>query len=107
MANSIIVSVPHNLGLEAAKKRVAERIEKMRRDYMDKVAQSEVNWSCDRADLRISAFGQTATAQVHVLADSLRIEVQLPFLLAVLSNKIHDVLTNNAKDALKLGPPKV
>jgi len=106
MSKPIVVTLPHSLGVEAARKRVAERITQMQREYMDKVAHSEVSWAGDRANLKVSALGQTATAQIDVLADALRIEVQLPWILAALSNKVQDVLTSNAKDSLKLGPPK-
>jgi hypothetical protein len=108
MSKSIVVTMPHDLGAEVAKKRVAERIELLRHDYIDKLAYSEVNWTGNRANLRVVAFGQTATAQLDVQSDSLRIEVQLPWILAALSNKIQDVLTNNAKDSLRIGhtPPK-
>ena len=37
MAQSIVVTVPHNLGAEAAKKRIAERIELLRAAYVDKL----------------------------------------------------------------------
>jgi hypothetical protein len=107
MSNAIVVTVPHNLGVETARKRVEERIEQMRREYMDKIARSEVSWSGNTANLQVSALGQTASAKIDVLANSLRIEVQLPWLLAALSGKVKDVLTNNAKDSLRIGPPKV
>lgn len=108
MSKSIVVTLPHDLGAEAAQKRVAERIELLRREYIDKLAYSEVNWTGARADLRVVAFGQTTIAQLDVQSDSLRIEVQLPWLLAALSNKIQGVLTSNAKDSLRIGrtPPK-
>ncbi len=106
MSKAIVVTVPHNLGAEAAKKRIAESIERLRRDYVDKIAHSEVAWTGDRADLRVSTFGQTTTAQIDVSNDALRIEVQLPWILAALSGKIQDALTTNAKDSLKIGPPK-
>lgn len=106
MTDAITVSIPHRLGAEAAKKRVSERIEQMRRDYMDKIARSEVSWSGDTANLQVWAMGQTATAKIDVLADALNIEVRLPWILAALSGKIRDVLASNAKDSLRLGPPK-
>jgi hypothetical protein len=34
MSNSIVVTVPHNLGAEEAKRRIAEQLEHLRRDYM-------------------------------------------------------------------------
>lgn len=108
MSKSIVVTLPHDLGAEAAKKRVSERIELLRHDYIDKLAYSEVAWTGDRADIRVVAFGQTVTAQLDVGHDSLRIEVQLPWILAILSDKIQGVLTNNAEETLRIGrtPPK-
>ncbi|WP_036262112.1 polyhydroxyalkanoic acid system family protein [Methylocapsa aurea] len=103
MSKSIVITLPHDLGAEAAKKRVTERIDLLRRDYVDKLAYSEVTWSGDRADLRVVAFGQTTTAQLDVMPDALRIEVQLPWILAALSGKIQGVLTSNAQDSLRIG----
>jgi hypothetical protein len=108
MSKSIVVTIPHDLGAEAAKKRVSERIELLRHDYIDKLAHSEVAWMGDRADIRVVALGQTVTAQLDVNPDSLRIEVQLPLILAILSGKIQGALTNNAEETLRIGhkPPK-
>ena len=109
MSNAIVITVPHNLGAEEAKRRIAERIELLRRDYIDKLAYSEANWNGDMADLRVVAFGQTVTGKICVMSDSLRIEVQLPWILAALTGKIQGVLKSNAEESLRIGhtPPKV
>ncbi len=108
MSNAIVITLPHNLGAQEAKRRIAERMEHLRRDYLDKLAYSEVNWKDDTADVRVVAFGQTVTARILVTNDSLRIEVQLPWILAVLTGKIQGVLTSNAEESLRIGhtPPK-
>ena len=80
MSNSIVITLPHRLGAEEAKRRIAGGIELLRRNYLDKLAYSEANWNGDTANLRVVAFGQTATAQVYVMNDALRIEVQLPWI---------------------------
>lgn len=108
MSKSIIIIVPHALGREAAKKRISERIDVLRTAYIDKLGYSEIDWAGDQANLRVVAFSQTVTAQIDVMPDSLRIEAQLPWLLASLASKIQGVLTANATDSLKIGytPPK-
>jgi hypothetical protein len=108
MSNSIVITVPHRLGAEEAKKRIAAGMELLRRDYIDKLAHSEANWNGDMANLRVVAFGQTATAQLYVMNDAVRIEVQLPWILAALTSKIQGVLKNNAEESLRIGhtPPK-
>jgi hypothetical protein len=47
--------------------------------------------------LRVVAFGQTATAQLYVMSDAVRIEVQLPWILAALTGKIQGVLKTKAE----------
>jgi hypothetical protein len=91
MSKSIIVVVPHRLGVDVAKQRVAAQIEILRHQYVDKYAASEVTWTGDRADFRVSALAQTVTGQIEVSSDSLRIEVQLPWLLAALQGKLQGV----------------
>ena len=92
MDKSIVVTVPHDLGADAAKNRVAKEIERLRTDYLDKIARSEVSWSGNKADMRVSALGQTLTAQFDVQNDSLRIEVRLLGILSGLLNKTQDRL---------------
>ena len=103
--NAITVTVPHDLGVETAKKRLAERIEALRREYVDKIAQSEVSWAGDVATIRVAALGQTATATMTVLPDMVRIEVQLPWLLGKLAGTVQVFISQNAKDVLRIGGP--
>lgn len=106
MSSRITVTVPHNLGVETARTRLAERLEKLRRDYVDKVAHSEVQWAGDVASIRVAALGQVATAQLTVLSDMVRVEVQLPWLLATLSGKVQEAISRNANDVLRIEAKK-
>jgi hypothetical protein len=107
MDKSIVVTVPHNLGAEAAKSRVAASIERLRTD-LDKLARTEVHWSGNKADLQVSALGQTVNAQLDVHNDALRIEVRLVGLLSGVLGKLSESLISNVKGSLQLGhtPPK-
>jgi hypothetical protein len=42
MSNLIVITLPHRLGAEEAKRRIAGGIEPLRRDYIDKLAYSEI-----------------------------------------------------------------
>jgi hypothetical protein len=108
MSNSIVITIPHGLGAEEAKRRIAERMDILRRDYIDKLAYSECSWNGNTADLRVVAFGQTVAGKIYVMNDALRIEVQLPWILSALTGKIQSVLQSNAEESLRIGhtPPK-
>jgi len=107
MDKPIVVTVPHNLGAEAAKIRVGKGLERLRTD-LGKFAHTEVNWTGHRADVRVSAFGHTLNAQLDVQNDSLRIEARLTGVLSGLMRKLQDSLISNVKGALRLehAPPK-
>ena len=107
MDKSIVVTVPHNLGAEAAKSRVAKAIDRLRAD-LDKLARTEVCWSGNKADLQLSALGQTVNAQLDVQNDALRIEVRLVGLLSGVLSKLSNGLISNVKSSLRLEhmPPK-
>jgi putative polyhydroxyalkanoate system protein len=103
MTKSIIVTLPHDLGAEKARQRIATQLEQLREAYIDKLAESEIAWSGDHADLRVVAMGQTATGQLDIAPDSVRIEVQLPWILAALSGRIEGLLKESGKDMLQIG----
>lgn len=103
MANSIVITLPHRLGAEEARKRIAARIDLMRRDYIDKLGSSEATWNGNTADLRVVVLGQTVAGKIFVMDESVRIEVQLPWVLAALTGKIQGVLQSNAEDSLRIG----
>lgn len=103
MQKSIVVTVSHDLGVEAARARVAAGLDQLRRDYVDKLAHSEVAWTENAADLKVGAFGHNMQARIEVLADSLRIEVWLPWILAALTGRIRSALADHAGQALRIG----
>lgn len=105
MSRSIIITLPHELGAQEAKRRIVVGLEQLQQEFVGKLAHSEARWDGDRADIRVIALGQTVTAQLLVLADALRIEVHLPWLLAALGSQVQSYLTTNTKDLLRIGPP--
>ncbi len=106
MSKTITITMPHSLGPDLAQQRVAEKVELLRREYVDKIAQSEVVWVANKANIRVTAFGQVTTAQLEVGPESLRIDVQLPWLLATLASRIQTSLASSAQDTLKIDKPK-
>lgn len=108
MTKSIVITLPHNLAAHEAKRRIAEGMETLRSSYVDKLASSRVTWTGERADIVVVAMGQTVNAELQVFAESVRIEVRLPWILAVLGNRVQGILTTSARESLKIEhqPPK-
>ena len=103
MSRSITMSFPHELSVPEAKKRISERFDLLKTQYIDKVGHAELAWVGDVAHLRASAIGQTATAVIEVQPANIRVEIQLPWLLAAMAGKVEGLLKSNAKDTLRIG----
>jgi hypothetical protein len=103
MSKSIEIAVPHNLGVDEARRRVASEMEQLRNEYVSKFAHSEINWVGNSANIRVVALAQEVKARVDVLADSVHVEITLPWLLAKLAAPLQDKLLSTAKDTLSIG----
>jgi hypothetical protein len=100
---SIVVTVPHHLPTAEAQRRIAAEIEHFRSAYVDKLANSEVTWAGDSADIRVTAFAQEVKAHIDVMTDNVRLEIKLPWLLASLAGPIQERLTSTTRETLALG----
>lgn len=87
MAKPLIVSIPHSLGKEEAIRRLQAGFGQLRTTFGDKIASLEDQWAGDRMDFRVGTLGQTITGHLVVLEDSVHLEVQLPFVLAMIAEK--------------------
>ena len=92
MRKPVVVTIPHRLGKEAAKSRLQNGLGQVRSQLMSqfagKIASIEDNWTGDRMDFRLAALGQAVTGRVEVLDDAVRVEVDLPWILASLAEKL-------------------
>ena len=100
MSKSIMITVPHALGKDEARRRVAFEIDQLKNAYVDKFAYSEVRWTSDAADIRVVALAQEIKARIDVACDFVRVEIHLPWLLASLAGQVESRLTMTARDTL-------
>jgi hypothetical protein len=87
MSKPLIVTVPHQLGRAEARRRLENGIGQLRAKFGDKVTSVEDSWTGDRLDVHVQALGQSAQAQLDVADDHVRVEVQLPWMLAMVAEK--------------------
>ncbi|TYO66850.1 polyhydroxyalkanoic acid synthase [Bradyrhizobium hipponense] len=80
MSAPLVVSIPHRLGREEAARRLKTGLGRAAASIPVMQVEEE-RWSGDTMNFRIRALGQTATGQVDVGDDSVRVEVVLPWLL--------------------------
>ncbi len=89
MSKPITVSIPHDLGMAEARKRIDEGfvrlISQIGQGGMAKVDRS---WVQDRMSFTVHAVGQTVSGHLDVRPQAIDIELQLPAFLAAIANSI-------------------
>ena len=89
MPKPVVVTISHALGREQAVERLRERIGAIRQALGQyRVVMVKDEWTGDRLNLGLSALGQTVQGTVDVKDDHVRIEVQLPWLLAAFADRL-------------------
>jgi hypothetical protein len=92
MSQPLVVTIPHRLGKEEAASRLRSGLGQARTRYSHLLQVQEETWAGDNLTLRVSALGQSANGVIEVADDHLRLEVQLPWLLAKLGETIKGVV---------------
>lgn len=102
MNNELVVRIPHRHSQEEAARRIRTGIEDLQRHYGDRVAALQTNWTGSTMDGRLSAFGQTIAGTIDVQPGVVVVTVQLPWLLAMLKEKILGFVQKNGDRILQI-----
>lgn len=87
MSPPIIVTIPHRLGKEEAKRRLQAGFSNVRSHVRNFVMLKDA-WAGDHLDFQASLLGKSTTGTADVADDHVRLEVQLPWVLAMVANKV-------------------
>ena len=88
MSKPLIVSIPHHLGREEAHRRIKSGLDAARTNYSALLTIREETWTGDRLAFNLSALDQSAVGVIDIADDHVRLEVQLPWLLALVAEKL-------------------
>ena len=88
MNKTLKVSLPHRLPRHEAVRRLQGGFANLRQQFAQNLAQVEDRWTGDHLDLKATAFGQSVTARVDVRDTCVDVEIDLPWLFAMLAEKI-------------------
>lgn len=84
----VVATVSHTLGREAAKRRIAGSLDRIRAQLATVARGIEESWTGDRLDFRLTALGQAISGHLDVFDDYVRVEIMLPGMLGFLGNRI-------------------
>src|SRR3954447_7481122 len=91
MSQPIEVDLPHKLGKDEARRRIAGNIHRLQ-DHIPGGAKVETGWAGDQLNLKVNALGDSVQATLDVEESKVRVRVLLPGLLGMFSGTIQSML---------------
>lgn len=87
MTQPIDVDLPHNLGKDEARRRIANNVHKLQ-EHIPGGAQVQSGWTGDQLNLDVVAMGQAVTATIDVMEKNVHLRVLLPGMLGMFAGVI-------------------
>jgi len=100
MQRPIDVDLPHKLGRDEARRRIADNIHKLKDHIPGGASHIDSSWSGDRLTLNVQAMGQAAEALIDVEESKVHCRIQLPGLLSMFAGPIEQMLKLKGADLL-------
>jgi putative polyhydroxyalkanoate system protein len=91
MSQPIEVDLPHKLGREEARRRIANNIHKLQ-EHIPGGAKVQSGWTGDQLNLRVQALGDSIDSTIEVEETKVRVRVLLPGMLGMFSGLIQGAL---------------
>jgi len=91
MSQPIEVDLPHSLGKDEARRRIANNVHKLQ-EHIPGGAQVQSGWAGDQLNLDVQAMGQQVAATIDVEESKVLLKVLLPGMLGMFSGVIQSAL---------------
>jgi hypothetical protein len=100
MSETIQVDLPHQLGAEEARRRIAGSIGRLK-DQIPGGGDVKSSWTGDRLDLSVGAMGQQIAASIDIRETLVHVEVTLPAMLGFFGKQIEGLLRRQGAQMLE------
>ena len=100
MQRPIDVDLPHKLGRDEARRRLATNIHQLQDHIPGGATHVDSSWEGDRLNLNVHAMGQSVEAQIDVEETKVHCRIQLPGMLALFAGPLESMLKIKGGDLL-------
>jgi hypothetical protein len=101
MTTPLTIDLPHTLGTEEARRRIAAGTNKLASHIPGGAAEVTSNWAGNRLDIGVTALGQKVAARIDVEETNVRLEVLLPGMLGMFSGQIEKLVRSRGGELLE------
>jgi putative polyhydroxyalkanoate system protein len=100
MKKSVIVTLPHEHTQVEAIKRIREGLEKMKPQLAPYTSSLKEEWRGDELHFHVVAMMQAVSGRIHVMDESVRVEVDLPWILAAIAEVVRGQIQKRGSQIL-------
>lgn len=91
MTQPIDVDLPHSLGKDEARRRIANNVHKLEQ-HIPGGAKVQSGWAGDQINLQVAAMGETVSATIDVMESTVHLKVLLPGMLGMFAGIVQGAL---------------
>lgn len=100
MQRPIDVDLPHQLGRDEARRRIAGNIHKLESHIPGGTSRVDSTWNGDTLNLTVHAMGQKVDAKIDVMEAKVHCMIMLPGMLSLFAAPIEAMLNRKGGDLL-------
>lgn len=101
MSKNISIEIPHHLSQEQAQARISSAIDKGIESYGNKVGSVTHTWTGNTLSFSVKAMGQSLSGTADVLPQSVKINIDLPWSLAMFGGMLKNRVEQETRAALE------
>ena len=105
MSQPIEVDLPHTLGKDEARRRIADNIHKLR-EHIPGGGHVESGWTGDQLNMKVQAMGEAVQAVIDVEEAKVHVTMLLPGMLGMFAGPLQALIRNKGSDILLEDPRK-
>jgi hypothetical protein len=99
MPQPIEVDLPHTLGKDEARRRIAENIHKLH-EHIPGGGHVESGWTGDQLNMKVRAMGEAVQAVIDVEEAKVHVTMLLPGMLGMFAGPLQALIRNKGGDIL-------
>jgi putative polyhydroxyalkanoate system protein len=101
VSKTFTMTLPHELTQDEARRRIEKGIADLRTSHGSKLTGVHEQWTGNRLDFHVQAMGQNVAGRVDVLPQHINVEVDLPWMLAMLAGKFQKQVETEGRKLLE------
>jgi len=101
VSKTLSISIPHRLTQDEARTRIQKGVAELREKHAKQLGNVTEAWEGNHCEFALSVMGQSIKGRADVLSDAVKLEVDLPWLVAAFAEKFRPTIEAEGRKMLE------